>query len=79
VYYERSAFVESSIAAFADRLSEQNLLQTDVAQQQLLATQVGNEVTAQLLQSILEAMIGIREDNEEIFDALDLANAKKVA
>ena len=48
-------------------------------QRQLIAIETGNETTAQLLEGILETLRGMRADNEELFDGIDLANAKKVA
>jgi hypothetical protein len=78
-FFERSAFVEVSLLAFNEQLRAQAQIQIDLVQRQLIAIETGNETTAQLLEGILETLRGMRADNEELFDGIDLANAKKVA
>jgi hypothetical protein len=79
LFIERMVFIEQGLSNFTERISEQGLAQYDVSQRQLLAIEAGNEISASLLQLILEAVNGLRDDNAELLDLFDITSSKKKA
>jgi hypothetical protein len=79
IFFERSAFIEASLTVFNERIQAQGDAQIALVQQQLIAIETGNATSAQLMEQMIEILRGIREDNGELIDFIELANAKKVA